>query len=133
MFYRNYPYGGGFYPGAPPLEMGYPMAGPWNYPYGNMGNTPYYPPNWGYGAPGPAIPSPAFYQPNYPQQGMFPGSGMPPFSPTIAPEQEIEFLRGEAEMLKERIGQIDARITELEATPQPSPSKKNSPDPNKKT
>ena len=112
MFYRNYPYRGGFYPGAPPSGVGYPMEGPWNYPYGDMGNIPYYPPYWGHGGPGPAIPP--FYQPNYPQQGMFPWQGMPPFPSPIAPEQEIEMLRGEAKMLKERIDQIDSRISDLE-------------------
>lgn len=39
---------------------------------------------------------------------------MPPFGPSMPPEQEIEFLRSQAQMLKEQLDQIDARIKELE-------------------
>lgn len=39
---------------------------------------------------------------------------MPPFGASMPPEQEIEFLRSQAQMLKEQLDQIDARIEELE-------------------
>jgi hypothetical protein len=122
MYYGNYPYGGWFYPGANPFEMGYTMPGAYNYPYGYMGNNPYYQPNWFYNQPCPA-PPPPFYQPNYQQQAMPEGTPMQPFYPNMPPEQEIEFLRGEAKMLKERIDQIDVRISELNS--QPGRPKKN--------
>ena len=91
MYYGFYPYGGWFAPWGPPVEMGYPMPGGWRYPYGGMPQMPWYPPPGGYGAP-----------------------GMPPFGPFMPPEQEIEFLRDQAQMLKEQMDHIDARIKELE-------------------
>jgi len=41
---------------------------------------------------------------------------MSPFAPAMAPEQEINFLRDQAQMLKQQMDQIDARIKELEKT-----------------
>ena len=52
--------------------------------------------------------------PSYPPWGGFGAPGMPPFGPSMPPEQEIEFLRSQAQMLKEQLDQIDARIKELE-------------------
>jgi hypothetical protein len=49
-----------------------------------------------------------------PITGGFGTPGMPPYGPTMAPEQEIAFLRDQAQMLKDQIDQIDARIKELE-------------------
>ena len=92
MYYGFYPYRGWPSPWGPPMGMGYPMPGAWSYPYyGGMGQMPYYPPPGGFAAP-----------------------GMSPFGPPMAPEQEIEFLREQAQMLKQQIDQIDARIKELE-------------------
>jgi hypothetical protein len=56
-----------------------------------MGQMPYYPPPGGFGDP-----------------------WMSPYGPTMPPEQEITFLRDQAQMLKEQMDQIDARIKELE-------------------
>ena len=91
MYCGYYPYAGWFSPWGPPLGMGYPMAGGWMNPYGGMPQMPYYPPPGGFGGP-----------------------GMSPFGPPMAPEQEIAFLREQAQMLKEQMDQIDARIKELE-------------------
>ena len=52
---------------------------------------PYYPPPEGFGAP-----------------------GMSQFGPPMTPEHEIAFLRDHAQMLKQQMDQIDARIKELE-------------------
>jgi len=90
MYYGYYPYGGWPSPWGPPMGMGYPMEGPWAYPYGGIPQMPYYPPPGGYGIP-----------------------GMTPFFPPMAPEQEINFLRDQAQMLKQQMDQIDARIKEL--------------------
>jgi len=127
MYYGYYPYGGWPSPWGPPMGMGYPMEGPWAYPYGGMPQMPYYPPPGGYGTPEMS----PFGQPNYPPPGGFgtqgmsqmpyyppPGGygapGMSPYGPPMAPEQEINFLRDQAQMLKQQMDQIDARIKELE-------------------
>ena len=91
MYFGYNPYGGWFPPWGPPVGMGYPMSGPWGHPYAGMGQMPYYPPAGGFGEP-----------------------WMTPFGPPMAPEQEIAFLRDQAQMLKEQMDQIDARIKELE-------------------
>jgi hypothetical protein len=130
MYYGYYPYSGWPSPWGPPMGMGYPMTGGWGYPYGGMGQMPYYPPPGGYGAPEMS----PFGQPNYPppwgfgdpgmspygppMTGGFGTPGMPPYGPPMAPEQEIAFLRDQAQMLKDQIDQIDARIKELEKVAQ---------------
>ena len=76
-----------------PAPPGYPSYGsPWTTPYyGGMaypGAMPY-----GYGgAP----------------------MGVNPFAPQMTREQELDFLRSQAEAIKEQLEQIDARIKELE-------------------
>ena len=95
MYFGYNPYGGWFPPWGPPMGMGYPMPGPWGYPYGGIGQMPYYPPPGGFGEP-----------------------WMTPYGPTMPPEQEITFLRDQAQMLKDQIDQIDARIKELESVAQ---------------
>jgi hypothetical protein len=87
--------------------MEYPMMGGWGSPYGGMWQMPYYPPWGGFGSPGMPPYSP-------PMSGGFGFPGMSPYGPPVAPEQEIEFLRGQAQMLKDQLDQIDARIKELE-------------------
>jgi hypothetical protein len=52
------------------------------------------------------------YPPPYP--GGFGTPGMPPFGPSIPPEQELEFLKNQAQMLRQQLDQIDARVKELE-------------------
>jgi len=41
--------------------------------------------------------------------------GTTPFAPQMTREQEIDFLRNEAEAVSENLEQIEARISELEA------------------
>jgi len=67
----------------------YPPPGAYEGP--EMAQTPYYPPPAGYAAP-----------------------GMSPFGPPMTPDQEIAYLRDQAQMLKEQMDQIDGRIKELE-------------------
>ena len=109
MYYQSYPYGGWPPPwGPPPMGMGYPMTGGWMNPYGGIPQMPYYPQPGGYGAPEMS------QMPYYPPPGGFGAPGMSPFGPPMAPEQEIGFLRDQAQMLKQQMDQIDARIKELE-------------------
>lgn len=110
MYYGYYPYGRWPGPWGLPMGMGYLMEVPWAYPYGGIPRMPFYPsPSW-YGTPG-ASP---YEQPEYPPPGGFGAPGMSPFGPPMAPEQEINFLRDQAQMLKQQMDQIDARIKELE-------------------
>jgi hypothetical protein len=90
------------------MGMGYPMAGGWMNPYGGMPQMPYYPQPGGYGGPE------MTQMPSYPPPGGFGAPGMSPFGPPMAPEQEINYLRDQAQMLKQQMDQIDARIKELE-------------------
>jgi hypothetical protein len=90
------------------MGMGYPMAGGWMNPYGGMPQMPYYPQPVGYGGPE------MTQMPSYPPPGGFGAPGMSPFGPPMAPEQEINYLRDQAQMLKQQMDQIDARIKELE-------------------
>ena len=92
MYYGYHPYPGWLPPWGPPPRIGYPMRGAWPYhSYGGMWQMPYYQPPGGFVDP-----------------------GMPPFGPALTPEQEIGFLRDHAQMLKEQLDQIDARIKELD-------------------
>ena len=79
-----------------PAPPGYPSYGnPWAAPYyGDMAYTGAMP--YGYaGAP----------------MGRVPGAG--PYAPQMTREQELHFLRNEAEAIKEELEQLDARIKEL--------------------
>jgi len=141
MYYGYYPYRGWHSPWGPPMGMGYPYGGmpqmP-SYPQsGGYGGSPFgqpnYPPPGGFGAPGmsspygqPDYPPPGGYgapgmsspygQPDYPPPGGYGAPGMSPYGQPMAPEQEINFLRDQAQMLKQQMDQIDARIKELEKT-----------------
>jgi hypothetical protein len=68
---------------------------------------PYYPPWGGFGTPGMSPYA-------SPMTRGFGTPGIPPYSPPMAPEQEIDFLRSQAQMLKDQLDQIDARVKELE-------------------
>jgi len=51
----------------------------------------------------------------YPYYGAAPAvPGVAPFVPPMTREQELDFLRSQAEAMKEQLDQIDARIRELE-------------------
>ena len=46
--------------------------------------------------------------------GVPPAYGPAPFAPELPPEQELDFLKDQAEAIKEQLEQIEARIQELE-------------------
>ena len=112
MYYGYYPYADWASPWGPPMGMGHPMMGGWGYPYGGMSQMPYYPPPGGFGAPGMS------QMPYYPEPGGLGSPGMSPFGAPMAPDQEINYLRDQAQMLKQQMDQIDARIKELEKAAQ---------------
>ena len=41
--------------------------------------------------------------------------GMDPYAPQMTREQELDFLRNQAEAIKEELDQINGRVKELEA------------------
>jgi hypothetical protein len=64
-----------------------------------------YPYTQGFGAEQGAYPPYAAVSPTF---------GSAPFTPQITPEQEIDFLKNQAEALKGQLEQIEARMRELE-------------------
>jgi len=78
----------------PPVYPNY--GGPWTAPY--YGETAY-PGAMPYGFSGAPIAG-------------VPGAN--PYAPQMTREQELDFLRSQAEAIKEQLDQIDARIRELE-------------------
>jgi hypothetical protein len=54
------------------------------------------------------------YEMMYPYQGGFGALAMPPFNPRVSPDQELAFLKNQAEMLRQHLDQIVARVEELE-------------------
>jgi hypothetical protein len=46
---------------------------------------------------------------------MPPAYGPAPFAPQMSQEQELDLLKGQAEMIKEQLEQIEARVHELES------------------
>jgi hypothetical protein len=80
-----------------PVPPGYPSYGsPWATPY--YGETTY-PRATPYGYTGEPM-------------GIMPGTN--PYAPQVTREQELDFLRNQAEAIKEQLEQIDAKIKELE-------------------
>jgi len=103
--------------GTGPRGMG-PMTGggrgfcsPWGIGAGRRGGrgTPYYRggyPPYGYRG---ATPYDAGYAPGNPWFG----PGAAPYGPEIPREEELDLLKNQAEMIREQLGQIEARINEL--------------------
>jgi hypothetical protein len=50
----------------------------------------------------------------YARPPVWPAPGADPYAQQMSREQELDFLRNEAEAMKEELDQIDARIKELE-------------------
>jgi len=64
-------------------------------------------PNYGY--------SPYYAAPHMPFYGApYPYSGVGSYTPQMTREQELDFLRGQAEAIKGQLEQIDAGIKKLE-------------------
>ena len=55
--------------------------------------------------------APGYWQSPYPSYAT---PGATPFAPQMTKEQELDFLKGEAEAVREQLGQIEARVSELE-------------------
>lgn len=109
------PYGFGF-------GRGYGFRGgspPWPYVGRGRGGLPRC---WYFGAPGAPpytpdwVPYPdysgAWDVPYYGRQGPY---GATPYAPQVSREEELEFLKGEANAVKAQLDEIEARIKSLES------------------
>ena len=96
--------------------MGFGFRGsspPW--PYVGLGRGGL--PRCGYFVSG-AVGIPAagpYQQPSYPFYAAPPTPGVPTYTPQMTKEQELDFLRGEAEVIKGQLEQIETRMHELES------------------
>ena len=93
---------------------------PWPYVGRGRGGLPRC---WYFLGPRGAPASPGYWQPPYPSYGgawemPYGAAGAPgamPYAPQMSREQELDFLRGEANAAKQQLEQIQARISEMEA------------------
>jgi hypothetical protein len=60
------------------------------------------------------------YGTGYPYPEGLEGPGMPPFGPPLPPDQEVAFLKNQADMLRLQLDQIDARVKQLENSGRPA-------------
>jgi len=84
---------------------------PWPYVGRGRGGLPRC---WAYGPGLPYGPISPDYGLMYPHQDWAAAPGMPPYGSPIASDQELAFLKNQAEMLRQHLDQIDARVKELE-------------------
>ena len=94
--------------------MGFGFRGsspPWPYIGIGRGGLP----RCGYFLSGTAAPAPwSYQQPTYPSYaGAAPAPAYVPFTPQVTKEQELDFLKNQAEAIKRQLEQIKARIQEL--------------------
>jgi hypothetical protein len=88
-------------------------ASPYSYPYGmtypyDIGTYPY---GWGIGYP----PHSPMYSYGYPAGYPYtPGPFAGPYGSPMAPEEEKEWLKSQADVIHQQIDQINSRIAELE-------------------
>lgn len=112
--YGSYPWAYGMgYPSYSPMYSygytpGYPyVSSPWGSPYG----SPMTPWAYGMGYPSRSPQYPYGYSPEYPYT---PGSGGSAYGSPATAEGEKEWLKSQADSLKQQIGRINSRIMELE-------------------
>ncbi len=86
---------------VPPYPRGpyAPYMGGYSYGYGAY-RPPY---SYPYGEPAPT-----------PYGGPTPTSGAPAFSPGMAPQEELKYLKDQANVIRSQLSEIDSRIQELE-------------------
>ncbi len=81
---------------------------PWPYVGRGRGGLP----RCGYFFGGPGILPPVDYQPPFYGQPAYPG--YMPFPARMTKEEEIEYLKDQAQAIKEQLDQIDSRMKDLE-------------------
>ena len=99
---------------------GFGRGGGWG--FGFRGTSPPWPyvgigrgglPRCGYFLSGAGAPPPPPYQSSFYGQPAAPG--YTPFSPQMTREEELDYLRDQAEAVKEELEQIDSRMRDLES------------------
>jgi len=99
---------------------GFGRGGGWG--FGFRGSSPPWPyvgigrgglPRCGYFLSGPGGPVAPPYQPDF--YGKPAAPGYTPFTPQMTREDELNYLRDQAQAMKEQLDQIDSRMRELEA------------------
>ena len=91
--------------------MGFGFRGaspPWPYVGRGRGGLP----RCGYFLSGAGAPAPWPYQPAFYGQPATPGYA--PFTPQMTREDELDYLRNQAESIKEQLDQIESRVRDLE-------------------
>jgi hypothetical protein len=95
--------------------MGFGFRGaspPWPYVGIGRGGLP----RCGYFLSGAGAPSPwPYQQPYYGQEAAAPG--YTPFSPQMGREQELDYLRNQAEAVREQLEQVESRMRDLDSKP----------------
>lgn len=91
--------------------MGFGFRGsspPWPYVGRGRGGLP----RCGYFTGGPGVAPRPYQPPYYGQQPEAPGYA--PFTPQMTSEEELDYLKNQAEAIKEQLNQIDSRMRDLE-------------------
>jgi len=92
--------------------MGFGFRGaspPWPYVGRGRGGLP----RCGYFLSGAGAPAPWPYQPTF-QRGMPAAPGYEPYAPQMTKDEELGYLKNQAEAIKEQLGEIDSRMHDLE-------------------
>ncbi len=82
---------------------------PWPYVGIGRGGLP----RCGYFLSGAGAPVPWPYRPSF--YGPPAAPGYTPFAPQMSREEELDYLRNQAEVVKEQLGQVESRMRDLEA------------------
>jgi hypothetical protein len=94
--------------------MGFGFRGsspPWPYVGRGRGGLP----RCGYYFGGAGAPAPGFYQPQSFYAGMPPGPGYVPYNPPMSREDELNYMKDQAEAIKGQLEEIESRMRDLEA------------------
>jgi hypothetical protein len=94
--------------------MGFGFRGsspPWPYVGRGRGGLP----RCGYFFSGAGALAPQFYQPRAFYSGMPPAPGYAPYSPSMTREEELNYMKDQAEAIKGQLEEIESRMRDLEA------------------
>jgi hypothetical protein len=94
--------------------MGFGFRGaspPWPYVGRGRGGLP----RCGYYFGGAEAPAPVFYRPQSIYSGMPPAPGYAPYPPQMSREDELNYMKDQAEAIKVQLGEIESRMRDLEA------------------
>ena len=93
--------------------MGFGFRGsspPWPYVGRGRGGLP----RCGYYFGGVGVPAPRFYQPQSSYAGVTPSPGYASYNPPMSREDELSYMKDQAEAIKGQLEQIESRMCDLE-------------------